>query len=273
MEKPGILVISHGSREAGWVSLVDLTVDAARSALASAADELAFESIAVEAVFLELVEGRLIQDGIDRLEAQGVTRIFALPLFSSTGSTHVDEIGWALGAYPEAATKTEPERLKVGVPLTYGSPMNDDPEVVDVLTDRIQELSVDSSRESLLLVGHGSEEPDFHAAWQQVMTRLADKLRVRGGFADAQTAMLLPDQVADSFRLLRSRRAEDVIIVVPLFLSEGYFTKQVIPRRLHGLECRYNGRTFIPHPRVADWIYRQVSDWLKGCADTDGSDK
>jgi sirohydrochlorin ferrochelatase len=97
--KPGLLVISHGSREAGWVALVDDSVEAARVQLES--------SLPIEAAFLELVEGRLIQDGIDRLEEAGVTHLFALPLFVSSGSTHVDEIGWALGAYPKPRTETE----------------------------------------------------------------------------------------------------------------------------------------------------------------------
>lgn len=263
MQKPGILVIGHGSRDAGWVSLVDETVGAARSALAADRAEGA-ESISIEAVFLELVDGRLIQDGIDRLQAAGVTHILAVPLFSSSGSTHVDEIGWALGAYEHPRTDTDLERFTVDVPLTYGKPMDDSPEVVDVLMERIQELSVNPAAESLLLIGHGSGEPGFHEAWKHGMTVLAGKLRERGGFADAETAMLLPNQVPERWMDLRNRRPQDAIIVVPLFLSEGYFTKEVIPRRLNGSECRYSGRAFMPHPRVADWIYRQASEWLKG---------
>ncbi|KIL37384.1 cobalamin biosynthesis protein CbiX [Cohnella kolymensis] len=265
MRKPGILVISHGSREPGWVSLVDETVGAAHSALSAAKHIVpGADSIPVEAAFLELVEGRLIQDGIDRLEAAGVTHILAVPLFSSSGSTHVDEIGWALGASARSNTDTDLQRFRVQVPLTYGKPMDDSPEVVDVLSERIQELSRNPSDESLLLIGHGSEEPGFHEAWKQGMTVLADKLRERGGFAFAETAMLLPNQVPERWRQLREKRPQSDIIVVPLFLSEGYFTKEVIPRRLQGLDCRYSGRAFMPHPRVADWICRQASDWLKG---------
>lgn len=265
VRKPGILVISHGSREAGWVSLIDETVSAARSALAEAMEgSKRADGIAVEAAFLELVEGRLIQDGVDRLEAAGVTDIFAVPLFASSGSTHVDEIGWALGAYAKARTDTDLERIKVNAELTYGSPMNDAPEVVDVLMDRIRELSVNPEAESLLIIGHGSEKVEFHQAWLEGMTRLARRLRERGGFADTEIAMLLPNQVAERWQLLQVRRPHDNIIVVPLFLSEGYFTKEVIPRRLKGLECRYNGRAFMPHPRVADWICRQAQDWLQG---------
>lgn len=56
--KPGIVVVSHGSKEKEWVELVD-------TAVANAARDL---DIPVVSAFLEIVEGRLIQDGIDEAE-------------------------------------------------------------------------------------------------------------------------------------------------------------------------------------------------------------
>ncbi len=256
--KPGLLVISHGSREAGWVALVDETVEAVRRELGS--------KVAIEAAFLELVEGRLIQDGINRLEAAGVTHLLALPLFVSSGSTHVDEIGWALGAYPEPRTETELERYRISssVRLTYGKPMNDDPELVGVVLDRLKEISKDPSSESVLLIGHGSKEAGFQEAWEQGLTAISDQLMRFGGYGACSSALLLPNQVQDRWESLRKSHPHHDIIVIALFLSEGYFTKEVIPRRLVGLACRYNGRALMPHPRIATWIVRQTIDWLEG---------
>lgn len=31
-------------------------------------------------------------------------------------------------------------------------------------------------------------------------------------------------------------------------MSEGYFTKVVIPQRLEGLDYAYSGQTLLPHP-------------------------
>ena len=45
------------------------------------------------------------------------------------------------------------------------------------------------------------------------------------------------------------------VIVAPL-LSEGYFIEKVIPDRLEGLDCRYSGRTLLPHPRRSGWSRR-----------------
>lgn len=252
--QPGLLIVSHGSREAGWVSLVDHTVKAVRSALG--------RDMAVEAAFLELVEGRLIQDGVDKLEAQGVDHVFALPLFVSSGSTHVDEIGWALGAYGETKLETDLPRATVRVTLDYGEPMDDDPEVVDVLLERLRDISENAGRESVLLIGHGSKESGFKEAWQEGMASIGEQLVARGGFSGYSGALLQLDEVADRYAELRERNPGGTILVAPLFLSEGYFTSVVIPRELDGLECRYTGQAYMPHLRVADWVVRKAKEWL-----------
>lgn len=253
--KPGLLIISHGSREAGWVSLVDQTALAVRSAIG--------HEMVVEVAFLELVEARLIQDGVNKLEAAGVDRIYALPLFVSSGSTHVDEIGWAIGAYPEPKLETDLARVNVRVPLDYGEPMDDAPEIVDVMLERLRDLSSDASDESVLLIGHGSREPGFKEAWQQGMASLGEQLVSRGGYGGVAGALLQLDEVADRYAELRERHAGGTVLVAPMFLSEGYFTATVIPRELDGLDCRYSGRAYMPHPRVAEWIVRKAMEWLK----------
>lgn len=252
--KPGLLILSHGSREAGWVSLVDRTTLAVRSAIGN--------EMVVEAAFLELVQGRLIQDGVDKLEALSVDRILALPLFVSSGSTHVDEIGWALGAYAEPKLETDLARVNVRASLEYGEPMDDDPEVVDLLLERLREISVNAGRESVLLIGHGSKEPGFKEAWRQGMASIGEQLVSRGGFGGYSSAMLQLGEVADRFAELRERNDGGTILVAPLFLSEGYFTSVVIPRELNGLDCRYSGQAYMPHPLVAEWIGRKAKEWL-----------
>ncbi|MNR46508.1 CbiX [compost metagenome] len=53
------------------------------------------------------------------------------------------------------------------------------------------------------------------------------------------------------------------VLVAPLFLSAGYFTKKTIPSRLEGLECRYSGEALLPHPLLTDWINRQILTIMK----------
>jgi sirohydrochlorin ferrochelatase len=255
--KPGVLVNSHGSRETGWVRLVEEAV-----AAAAASDRL--QGVPVVCSFLELVEGRLIQDGIDRLAALGVTELFVLPLFVSSGSTHVDDIGQAFGMPPVGERAGELERFRIGsMRVTCGDPIDDDPDIAELLYANIRELSADPEREAVLLIAHGSGEPAFHERWQRGMRLLADRVRTLGGFARAETAMLLPDQAASRMEELQRDPVVESVLVVPLFLSAGYFTQKVIPSRLNGYSYKYNGKPLLPHPYIVRWMERRAAAWLE----------
>ncbi|WP_339278887.1 CbiX/SirB N-terminal domain-containing protein [Paenibacillus sp. FSL W8-1187] len=257
--RPGILVISHGSRDPGWVALVDEAVAAAAQTITQATGP-----VPVLSSFLEIVEGRLIQDGIDELLALGVSDLFVLPLFVSSGSTHVDDIMQAFGQPPAGLREGELEPLRTGEARIHpGVPIDDEPEIAELLLRQARELSRDPAREALLVVGHGSIEPVFHERWRSSLQRLGERLREGGGFARAETAMLLPDEAADRLREMRSRRPEETVIVVPAFLSQGFFTSTVIPSRLGELEYEYDGRAMLPDAAVPRWLARQALQWMQ----------
>lgn len=253
MKRYGVLVISHGSRSAEWVRLVDEAVAGVRP----------FDGVPIRSSFLEIVEGRLIQDGIDELERQGVTDLIVVPLFVSSGSTHVDEIRYALGDLPapSVATGLKPFRRNARVHVT--PPMDDDPAVARIVYEKLRGLSERPERENVLLVGHGSGEADFYRRWRRGMESVAAQLKELGGFARVEAAALLPDEAAETGKRLREREPERALLVAPLFLSEGYFTEQVIPQRLAGLDYRYNGKAMLPHPLVSDWMERQIARALR----------
>lgn len=254
--KPGILVISHGSRETEWVQLVD-------NAVAAAAVSPRLSGVPIMSSFLEIIEGRLIQDGIDDLEKQGVTDMYVVPLFVSSGSTHVDEIGQAFGFPWLSDLEGGLGTFRVAANVHYGLPIDDDPEIAELLIANIAELSSEPVKEALLLIGHGSKEKVFHERWQQGLMKLGKRLRALGGFARAEYAMLLPDQAAAKLTAMQAENPEEAVIVVPLFLSRGYFTNDVIPNRLAGLTYRYNGLAMLPHPAIERWLERQMTDGLE----------
>ncbi|MNZ75358.1 hypothetical protein D3C78_938320 [compost metagenome] len=147
--------------------------------------------------------------------------------------------------------------------ISYGQPIDDDPEIVELLAGNIAELTKEPGKEALLIIGHGSKERVFHERWQQGLSALARRLCELGGYARAEYAMLLPDQAAAKLAAMQAERPDEAVIVVPLFLSRGYFTNHVIPSRLEGLEYRYNGRAMLPHPAIESWLVRQMSNWLE----------
>jgi sirohydrochlorin ferrochelatase len=196
--KRGVLVISHGSPDAEWVRLVDEAVSAVRLP----------DGVPIVSSFLECVEGRLIQDGIDELESRGVDEMYVLPLFVSSGSTHVDDIRQAFGLPPTAhrAGELEPFRVR-RARVTVGMPIDDDPIIAELIADNVRELSTAPEREALLLIAHGSRERGLNRIWRDGMRNLAARVRELCGFARAETAMLLPDQAACVMRALTKRRA------------------------------------------------------------------
>jgi sirohydrochlorin cobaltochelatase len=95
---------------------------------------------------------------------------------------------------------------------------------------------------ALVIVAHGSHlNPDASTPTHAH----ADRIRATGAFDEVHTAFWKEEP---SFRnVLRTVGSEEVY-VVPLFISEGYFTEQVIPREL----------------RLDDW---DVTDWASDGVD------
>ena len=250
------LVIAHGSRDPEWVGLVDEAVEPVRGAL----------PIPVETAFLELVPGRLIQDGIDRLERQGADTLIVVPLFVSSGSVHLAEITEALGAVPaiRSASQLPPLRTEAAVHLC--GPVDADPDVIDILLENASSLSRHPAGEVVIVIGHGSPHPGFDAAWRRTLQAAAERLRERGGFAAAGFATLQPDTLAGTVADWRLRRPELTPIAVPMFIAEGWFTSKAIPSRLEGLEVRYESRGLLPHRLISRWLRLRIEEKVKELA-------
>lgn len=249
----GVLVISHGSRSEHWVRLVDEAVNAVQVPT----------GIPVFSSFLEIVEGRLIQDGITHLESLGVTDIIVVPLFISSGSTHIDEISYALGVKPEPILPTDMTPFAIRAVIHFTAPIDDDPVIAQIVYEKMKPLSAAPSQEIVLLVGHGSIERNFHLLWRRGLEKLASRLKECGGFDEVDVAMLLPNQIPAKMNRWRKLKPDHTVLVVPLFLSEGYFTNEVIPERLQGYTYQYNGRSLLPHPLLPRWIEQQTAPFWK----------
>ncbi|MEM7013260.1 MAG: CbiX/SirB N-terminal domain-containing protein [Verrucomicrobiota bacterium] len=96
------------------------------------------------------------------------------------------------------------------------------------------------SNSALLLVGHGStENPDSSAPTLQH----ADEIRRRGIFREVVCAFWKEEP---SLRIVDYLIESEEVFVVPNFISEGYFTREIIPREL-GLTAAttdVNGKRF-----------------------------
>lgn len=130
---------------------------------------------------------------------------------------------------------------------------------------------------ALLLAAHGSTvNPDSAAAALQH----AQALRERGLFAEVQVAFWKQAPfLRDVAKSLAARPAQNIrrVFVAPLFLSDGYFTQQIIPREAgllkenedifdraqnRGAVRWFFCHPFGTHPRMTDLILSRAAEVL-----------
>ncbi|MDA7922423.1 hypothetical protein N9B73_11755 [Verrucomicrobiales bacterium] len=87
-------------------------------------------------------------------------------------------------------------------------------------------MAISKPDSALLILGHGStENPDSsHPSWEH-----ADKIAATGQFSSVHCAFWKEEP---SFRQIWPMIEEKEVYIVPNFISEGYFTRQVLPREL-----------------------------------------
>lgn len=87
-------------------------------------------------------------------------------------------------------------------------------------------MPADSHNTTLILLGHGSTKNDGS---EKPVFQHAAELRRRGLFAEVREAFWKQEpKIAEVLGAVRSPR----VIIVPLFISEGYFTEEAIPEAL-----------------------------------------
>ncbi len=241
--KKAILLIGHGSSKQSWVDRIDHLIQNVDS------------KVPIIISFLEKVEGRLIRDGIKRLREIEATDLLIVPLFVSSGSTHMLDIKNELAPFIDEFQ------------FTYASAMDDSPYVVDHIITEAKRLSIAERDEVLLLIGHGSDKEGFDQKWHGILESLKDKISQITDYRQVEYATFLPNTMITKLDNLVEKK--DDIIVIPLFLSEGIFTNRKIPNILKNYQVKYNGVSYIEGNWIADWItdniksYTQNEDMLK----------
>jgi len=132
-----------------------------------------------------------------------------------------------------------------------------------IVADRTANLCTDTEGEALVLVAHGTDEADNFAGWVNSTSSLANQARLKLlywrdssiGLGGTEAAFIHHNETLHPEFMLRpivSDAADPV--VVPLMVSEGYFTGTKIPGLLENLTYAYDGSALTPHLNVAEWI-------------------
>ncbi|MEA1869529.1 MAG: CbiX/SirB N-terminal domain-containing protein [Euryarchaeota archaeon] len=153
--------------------------------------------------------------------------------------------------------------------IVLAAAMDDHWLMAGIVADRTADLCVTPEGETLVLVAHGTGEEDNFAGWVNSTSSLADQARLKltywrdpaVGLGGTEAAFIHHNETLHPGFTLRPivENATDAV-VVPLMVSEGYFTGRKIPGLLENLTYAYDGSALTPHPNVAEWIEIAASE-------------
>ena len=182
----------------------------------------------------------------------GVTdpEVVVVPVFISNGY-------FTKTVIPREMRLDGPLTLRDGQRIRYTGPVGADPSLAEVIVERALEAGA-APGDAIAVLGHGTRR---ESESEKNIYAMAERVRASGRFAESGAVFL--DQEPDMQDMLEIFRAETVI-VVPLFIADGWHVGQTIPAdlALDGPETRKGGRTVRytrpvgTHPSVADVIER-----------------
>lgn len=270
----GVLVMAHGG-SADWNQAVETML------------EPVGRDYPLQIAF-GMAESASLQEGVRRLEAQGLDRIAVVRLFIA-GESWYERTEQILGLRPGAdggppesakapghAGHTDhdhdgaaPWRIKTRSAFALSTQgLADAPEMGLVLADRARALSRDPARESVLILAHGPEDDAENERWLARLSARADAVRAALPFRRVGVESLRedwPDKRAAAEARIRAFVTEAAqgggrAIVVP-FRVQGFGPYAGV---LEGLPYVADGRGLIPHPQVERWVRRQVEELRAG---------
>lgn len=265
----GTLLIAHGG-ELSWNEEVERI---ARTANTGGPLELAFLMGPAAAT-------HRFQDQIAKLAAQGASEIVIVPLLVSSHSGHYEQIRYLAGQ-TDSLDEMMHHHLHMGglerpattVPMQVARSLDDAPELAEVLAERALALAPDPAGRALFLVAHGPNTAEEHAEWMKHLRVVATRVQALTGFRDVRAEMVRDDapalvraegvqRVRDIIDMQRQITG-DTVIVVPVLISKGRVSREKFTADLNGLDIRYEGTPLLPHPLLARWIERRVTETMR----------
>jgi len=248
----GVMLCGHGSRNQLAVGEFAGLAERLRSRL---------PGVPVEYGYLEFANP-VIHQGLDRLRATGVKKIFAVPGMLFAAGHAKNDIPSVLNTYA----------AREGVDITYGRELGVDLKMLRAAGDRIQQAldaapnDVPRTETLLLVVGRGASDPDANSNVAKVMRLLWEGM----GFGWAEIAFSgvtfpLVAPALDHAARLGYRR----IVVFPYFLFTGVLVKRIYDAADEA-QAKFPGIEILKapylndHPLVVDTFVDRIQEMLVG---------
>lgn len=211
-----VLIVGHGSR----LVFNKMTMEAHADALRAAG---------VENVYIGFNETSFpsIEDAMSDMVADGMDEVVALPFFIASGLHMTRDIPPKLGLKDGLKEDTVEIKGKK-ILVHFEDPFGEDPNLTDILCEKIDEVPVEGNKRGIIVMGHGSRL-QYNS---QIIELNAARLRQRGygdvrvGYNEFNDPKI--DEVVESM----VKDGVDQIIALPLFIASGAHLSKDIPYRL-----------------------------------------
>ena len=197
-------------------------------------------------------------------------------IVSREGQYHIsympisDDVSAMGASVKQHGGEEEEELVPVDTPaeIVLTNAIDDHSLIAQILADRAAEVCENPKNETVVIVGHGTDEEEFFPGWVNSSESLAEKVKLmlrhsKGiDIEDVKYSFVFPPEDYPVNLTVRAV-VENVStnshpIVVPLMVSEGFFTDRYIPYMLLAeLDYAYpekGKRALTPHDNVANWI-------------------
>jgi sirohydrochlorin cobaltochelatase len=250
--KTGVMLCGHGSRDEDAVQEFAVLAQHLKGR---------FPGHQVEFGYLEFASP-IIRDGLDRLKAEGVDKVLAVPGMLFAAGHAKNDIPSVLNTYA----------VKNGLQIDYGKELGIDPKMIRAAADRVEEAlntapgNFGRHETLLVVVGRGASDPDANSNVSKVTRLLWEGF----GFGWAETAYSgvtfpLVEPALEHAARLNYRR----IIVFPYFLFTGILVQRIYDAT-DAVAKRYPGIQFIKapylndHPAVIDTFVERIEQIMTG---------
>ncbi len=251
-EKIGVMLCGHGSRDTDAVAEFAVLAGHLKNRL---------PQYPVEFGYLEFATP-IIRQGLDRLKADGVSRVLAVPGMLFAAGHAKNDIPSVLNTY---AAENDLE-------INYGKELGIDPKMLRAAGDRIGEAVAQagghvSKHETLLVVvGRGASDPDANSNVAKVMRMLWEGFGFGWGeVAYSGVTFPLVEPALEHCAKLGFKR----IIVFPYFLFTGILVQRIYDAT-DEVAARHPHIEFLKapylndHPAVIDTFVERISQIMTG---------
>ena len=251
-EKLGVMLCGHGSRDKDAVKEFAVLAEHLKARL---------PQYPVEYGYLEFATP-IIRTGLDKLKAEGVTRVLAVPGMLFAAGHAKNDIPSVLNTYA----------AQNGLRIDYGRELGIDPKMMRAAGDRIQEAlaaapgDVPFHETLLVVVGRGASDPDANSNVSKITRLLWEGF----GFGWAETAYsgvtfpLVEPGLEHAARLGYRR-----IVVFPYFLFTGILVDRIYAA-VDAVAARHREIQFVKasylndHPQVIATFEERIAQILTG---------